>query len=46
MNIMSLVAQASSGANDQSISCSLSRGGRVIATNTSTGGYAVVTCSA
>jgi copper(I)-binding protein len=46
MNIMSLVAQASSGANDQSISCSISRGGRVIATNTSTGGYAVVTCSA
>jgi hypothetical protein len=46
MNIMSLVAEASSGANDQSISCSISRGGRVIATNTSTGGYAVVTCSA
>ena len=46
MNIMSLVAQASSGASDQSISCSISRGGRVIATNTSTGGYAVVTCSA
>jgi hypothetical protein len=42
-SIYSLVAQAADGAT--TITCKVSHNGKVVSTNTSTGAYAVVTCS-
>ncbi len=40
-----IVAQSGSGAADTTITCAISVAGTVLQTNTSTGAYAVVTCS-